>query len=232
MANEKLYKTLYGLEQEALIELWDIDLRPLGGDLLRFSNFVNEKEQPVTWKGVEYTAYPIQGEGFEMKSDGSPSRPKLSVSNMMGLVTAAIDRFDGMLGARVTRRLTVKQFLDAVNFEGGNPTADPTQEVTQTFEIERVSSWNRDVGVFELAAPSEADGATIPCRLMLPNTCRWQYRGEGCGYNGPPVADEFGQPTDDPKKDKCPGRLTDCQIRWGKTAVLPFGGFPGCDKVR
>ena len=50
---------------------------------------------------------------------------------------------------------------------------------------------------FVLATPTETDGALFPGRIMLANTCMWDYRGDECGYNGPAVADEFDNPTTD-----------------------------------
>ncbi|WP_407239594.1 phage minor tail protein L [Escherichia coli] len=38
---------------------------------------------------------------------------------------------------------------------------------------------------FVLATPTETDGALFPGRIMLANTCMWDYRGDECGYNGP-----------------------------------------------
>lgn len=62
MANE-----LPKLEQNALIELWEIDLRHISsnsdpaqkGELLRFHNGLNQGQQNVWWQGNENTK-PIQ----------------------------------------------------------------------------------------------------------------------------------------------------------------------------
>ena len=229
--NEVMLARLADIEQTALIDLWEIDLRPLGGELLRFCNQLNEKGNPVVWRGVEYTPYPIQGSGFEHSKSGGEARPKLTVSNLMGLVTAAAGQYQMMLGAPVLRRQTLARFLDAVNFEQGNPLADPEQEQISKFVVERLSSWDAETAVIELAVPSETDGATIPCRIMMAGNCCWLYRGDGCGYTGHAVADAMDMPTDDPAKDYCSGTLTGCRARFGKNAVLPFGGFPSSDKI-
>ena len=131
----------------------------------------------------------------------------------------------------MVRRQTYAKFLDSVNFQTGNPSADPTQEVVSKYVIERMVSMTSESATFELAAPSESDGALIPARLMFADTCQWQYRGEGCGYTGWAVADKFDMPTADPAQDYCSGTLTGCRARFGATAVLPFGGFPSADKV-
>lgn len=83
----KMLMALSELEQDCLIDLWELDLRRMGGELLRFCNFQNEKKQDIVWKGQTYTAYPIHAEGFELSGNGTANRPKLTVSNVMGLVT-------------------------------------------------------------------------------------------------------------------------------------------------
>lgn len=229
--SKKLLQSVSDVEQSALIDLWEIDLRPLGGELMRFCNLVNEKGESVTWRGQVYERYPIKAEGFEMRQGGADARPKLTISNAVGLVTAAADQYEMMLGAEVVRRQTLARFLDAVNFEAGNADADIEQERISKFVVERLSSWDRAAAVFELAVPSEADGSTIPCRPMQARVCVWQYRGDGCGYAGGAVADRLDMPTNDPNKDYCSGTLLGCRARYGKNAVLPFGGFPSSDKV-
>lgn len=97
--------------------------------------------------------------------------------------------------------------------------------------VERMVSLTAESAQFELAAPSEADGAVIPARLMLHDYCPFAYRGEACGYKGKPVADRFNMPTSDPLKDECSHQLLGCQARHGADAALPFGGFVGVDKT-
>lgn len=43
---------------------------------------------------------------------------------------------------------------------------------------------------YELSTPIDADKAVIPGRTILADVCQWQYRGDGCGYSGGPVATE------------------------------------------
>lgn len=224
-------QALSAAQQDVLVDLWQIDFREFGGQIFYFCNQVNELGNAVVWQGQAYEPYPIQADGFELTSQGAGNRPTLSVSNLLGFVTAAAEEFNQLVGVTVIRRQTYARFLDAVNFKSGNPTADITQEVVSKFVIERLSSLNAEMASFELAAPSESDGAIIPARIMLANTCCWQYRGEGCGYTGRAVADRFDMPTDDINKDDCSRCLTGCRARFGMTAVLPFGGLPSADKV-
>lgn len=226
-----MLKALTAAEQDVLVDLWEVDFRALGGQIHYFCNQVNEKSQSVVWKGQAYEPYPIQADGFELTAQGAGNRPRLTVSNIMGFVTGAAEQFNHFAGVAVTRRQTYAKFLDAANFTGGNPQADPAQEIVSKYLVERLVSMTAQTAVFELAAPSESDGAVIPSRVMLANVCCWQYRGEGCGYTGRPVADRFDMPTNDPKKDDCSRGLLGCKARFGEGAVLPFGGFPSSDKV-
>ena len=225
------------LVQTALVDLWEIDFRKLSGEVYRFCNFPNERGTNVVWKGYEYQTYPVMADGSEYTSQGASNRPPLTLANLMGFVTAAAESYNQMVGVPVKRIQTYERFLDAVNFVGGNPDADPMQEVVSLYIVERLVALNADQAVLELAYPAETDNALFPSRMMLANTCPWQYRGgvdgveSGCPYRGRAVADKFDMPTNDLSKDECSRTLLGCKARFGETAVLPYGGFISTDKV-
>lgn len=231
---ELTLKELPKLEQEALIELWEIDLShihssknpDLKGEIYRFHNGVSQTGQNIIWQGKEYQAYAIKADGFEISGQGPSNRPTLTISNLYGIITGVSAEFGQGVGGKVTRRLVYAKFLDSVNFENGNPKADPMQESVSFFIIEQLKQLNDEVAVFELALPAETDNARIPLLMITSDTCVWPYRSPECGYTGGPVADEYDKPTDDPKKDKCSHCLRGCRLRWGEDAILPFGGFP------
>lgn len=231
----KMVQELPKLEQGALIELWEIDLRHIPnsdgsdttGELYRFHNGVSQSRANIWWQGNEYQAYPIKADGFEISGNGPSSRPTLTVSNLYGIITGIAANFGQGLGGKVTRRLVYAQFLDARNFTGGkNRKADPTQEAVSYFIIEQLKSLDDEQATFELASPAETDNAKIPLLMITSDVCIWQYRSAQCGYTGGPVADEFDNPTSDRKKDKCSHCIRGCKLRFGDDAVLPFGGFP------
>lgn len=224
-------KKITELSQDALLELFDIDLSAFGGAVLHLHDGLNTLSDPVVWKGVTYQPYPIEADGFKLTGEGASNRPTLTVSNLFGLVTGIVESYQDAVGAIVTRRQVYASHLDAINFSGGNPTADPQAEIVSQYVIERLSSLNNQTASFELAVPSEADGVMLPRRIIVANTCAWTYRGEGCAYTGHAVADEYDQPTSDMSKDKCSKCLTGCRARFGDNAVLPFGGFVGVDKL-
>lgn len=232
---KKMTALLPELEQGALIELWDIDLRHItptngsntAGELYRFHNGLNQGRTNIWWQGNEYQAYPIKADGFEISGQGPSNRPTLTVSNLYGLVTGIVAHFGQGVGAKVTRRLVYAEHLDAKNFPGGvNPNADPNQEVRSYYIIEQLKSLDDQQATFELASPAETDNAKIPLLMITSDTCIWQYRSAQCGYTGGAVADEFDKPTNDLKKDKCSHCIRGCKLRFGDNAILPFGGFP------
>ena len=215
-------------EQSALVVLWEIDLTEVGGDRYFFCNEQNEKGEPVTWQGRQYQAYPIQGSGFEMNGKGASARPTLKVSNLHGMVTGMAEDLQSLVGATVVRRRVYARFLDAVNFVAGNPEADPEQELSDRWVVEQMSQLTAMTASFVLATPTETDGALFPGRIMLANTCMWDYRGDECGYNGPAVADEFDNPTTDIRKDRCSKCMRGCEMRG---MVANFGGFLSINKL-
>ncbi|WP_439259481.1 phage minor tail protein L [Lonepinella sp. BR2930] len=231
---EKMTALLPELEQDALIELWEIDLRHISsntdddmkGELYRFHNGLSQTKANIWWQGNEYQAYPIKAEGFEISGQGASNRPTLTVSNLYGIITGIAANFGQGVGAKVTRRLVYAQFLDARNFADGNSKADPMQENVSFYLIEQLKSLDDEQATFELASPAETDNARIPLLMITSDVCIWQYRSAQCGYTGKPVADEFDKPTSDKKKDKCSHCIRGCKLRFGDNAVLPFGGFP------
>ncbi|CDH01588.1 phage minor tail protein L [Xenorhabdus bovienii] len=219
------------LSQNAILNLYEIDLTAFGGDIYRFHDGLNGKLEPVAWQGMRYEAYPVEASGFEMNSKGPSARPKMIFANINGFITAINQDFNDALGAVVTRHQVPEIYLDAVNFPNGNPQADPTREAVSKYLIEQKQDSNADFVTYVLALPSETDGALIPARVIQADICSWQYRSADCGYDGPPVADEKDQPTTDPLKDRCSKKPAGCIKRYPRPQPMPFGGFLGANKL-
>ncbi|EJY5232546.1 phage minor tail protein L [Salmonella enterica] len=215
-------------EQSAKVDLWEFDLTAIGGERYFFCNEPNEKGEPLTWQGRQYEPYPIQAQDFEMTGKGTSPRPNLVVFNMFGLVTGMAEDLQSIIGASVVRHQVYRKFLDAVNFVEGNPDADPEQEAVARYSVEQLSELTTSTATFVLASPVETDGSVFPGRIMLAEICTFDYRGEECGYNGPPVADEFDKPTADPVKDKCSHCMKGCTMR---NNVLRAGFFASINKL-
>ncbi|MCT1586500.1 phage minor tail protein L [Morganella morganii] len=217
------------IEQSAMLDLYEVDLSRFGGNVYRFHDGMNGLLKPVIWQGNRYDPYPVQVTGLSMTAQGASARPKMTFANIDGLLTAINNDYDDALGAIVTRRQVMEQYLDAVNFPDGNNQADPSREAVQKFVIEQRENSDSDFVTYVLALPTETDNAQIPARVIQADICPWRYRGQDCGYDGPPVADEKDQPTNEPTKDQCSHKYRGCKLR--HSLVLPFGGFLGSNKL-
>lgn len=218
------------LDPGALVELFEVDATELGGDRLFFHAMT--KVGSVWWRGNEYHPWPVQAEGFARDSDRPPT-PTLRVANLEGSISVLCDVHDDLVGARVIRRRTFAKYLDARNFDEGNPSADPNQELPpESWFIERKVAETPESVEFELASVLDFNGVQLPRRQIVANMCPWAYRSADCGYMGPPVADLRDNPTSDPSQDMCGKRYASCKLRFPGDVEMPFGGFPAASLMR
>lgn len=216
------------------VTLFELDASMIGADQLLFHPHL--QSGPIFWQGQQYDPWPIECDGF-VRNSAQPASPTLRVSNIDASITALCLAFDDLVGAKLIRRQTLAQYLDASNFGGVNPTADPNEHFPdEIWYIERKSAENNETVEFELASAADLNGQQLPGRQIIPNACGWilrgGYRGPYCGYAGPPVADINDQPTSDPSKDVCGGRIASCKLRFGANNELPYGGFPAAGLIR
>lgn len=222
------------LDPGSLVELYTLDLTPLGGSLLRFHPGVSFNNANVVWQGDTYTRFPIQTEGFEFSGKGQLPRPTLRVSNVNGTLTAFIALYGDLVGAPLTRKRTFVKYLDAVNFVGGvNATADPTAFFPDdVFYVNQKTAETKEVIEFELSSVLDLAGVKLPRRQIIQNICPWVYRGAECGYAGGAVAKADDTATAVLGLDVCGKRLVSCALRFGATAELPYGGFPAAGLIQ
>jgi len=192
----------------------------------------------IIWDSNTYTALPIEVEGFEYNAEsGSLPRPTIRVSNLFGAITAILLNVNAttpgndLTGAKLTRIRTLVRYIDGANFTGGtNPygTPDTTAKLPdEVYYVARKVSENRDAVEFETAAVFDLAGIRAPKRQCNANLCPWIYKGSECGYAGSNYFDENDNTVSSSASDVCGKRLNSCQIRFGSTASLPFGAFPG-----
>jgi lambda family phage minor tail protein L len=125
-------------------------------------------------------------------------------------------------GATVRRIRTLKKFLD------GEAAADPNARFpTEIWYVDRKSNENRDLVEFELASKFDLAGVMLPQRQIIANVCQWKYRGAECGYTGSNYWNVNDQVVGTLAADVCGKRVESCKLRFGATAELPFGSFPG-----
>lgn len=214
----------------ALVEFYILDATPQGGGIHRFHPGVADGGRSVVWQALTYDPWPVQASGFEVDGTGRMPRPKLRVANVTGTLGALLKKTD-ITGAKVTRKRTLACYLDAVNFDGGNPGADPNEAFPDDlFFIEQKTEENRQFIEFELASALDIEGVRIPGRQFIRNCCLWEYRGPDCGYTGTAMFDEADQPVTDSAQDRCGKRLSSCKCRNGE-GPLNYGGFPACGRM-
>lgn len=220
----------------SVIELFVLELNTTQhgvSDTYRFHAGANmDSNGELVWAGNTYQRFPIEAEGFEYSGNGQLPRPKVRVSNILGTITAILLTLpSGLEGAKFTRIRTLARYIDAVNFPGGvNPygTPDPTAAFpSEVYFIDRKTAENRDVVEFELAAAFDLAGVRAPKRQCIANICQWVYRSAECGYTGSSYWDANDNVATTSAADVCGKRLSSCKLRFGDTAQLPFGSFPG-----
>jgi lambda family phage minor tail protein L len=211
----------------AVLELLVLDCTALGGAVYYLHNGVNEWGRDVVWQGQAYSRFPLEASGFERRGQGTQPRPSIRVANVSGLVGLLVRQSNDLVGASVVRIRVLARYLDAVNFLAGNPTADPTVELSrEVWVIERKVSENKLLVEFELASAADIIGCRLPRRQIIANSCPFIYRSAECGYSGGAVATLNDVATADLAQDRCSKRLSGCKLRFGTTGVLNFGGFP------
>lgn len=222
-------RDIQSLGSSALVELFMLDATLLGAPtVLHFHAGTNKLNLPVIWDGVTYSPLPIEAEGFDVTVKGTLPKPTLRVANIDGLFSAEVAMYNDLVGAKLTRKRTFSKYLDAANFPGGiNPDADPAQCFPdEIWFIDQKMTENKLVIEWALASPFDLEGVMLPRRQVIQNSCSWKYRGAECGYTGTSYFT-----TDDTAttlgNDVCGKRLSSCRARFGTSAALPFGGFPG-----
>ncbi|MCQ9618405.1 phage minor tail protein L [Paenalcaligenes niemegkensis] len=217
------------LEPGDVIRLFELDATELGGDIQRFHG--HKQDKPIIWQGNDYLPISIEVRGLAMATNKTTA-PSFVIGNEIGGVRGAVSAlclyFRDFVGAKLTVRETFKHYLDAANFPEGNPEASNEETISIWF-IEQKTSENAQQVAFELSSPADFQGQQVPTR-QITSRCGWairgEYRGESCGYTGPPY-DIEGNLTDDWESDKCNGLLrSGCKVRFGIDAELPFGGAP------
>lgn len=227
----------------ALVSLFQLDLRPLGGDLLYFSTSLDKTGSPagyteVVLDGEAYTFRPITVKGFEKRAEGPPPRPTMSIDNVTNLVTQLMRQHGNLIRAKLTRIRTLAQYLD------GGATPDPGQIMQpDVFIVSRKSAHNKIRVEFELRSALDLEGTNIPKPVLL-HTCmartrRWDPVAEDfvydttvmrCKYTGADYFNELEEPISDPANERFSKTLRCCEVRFPGES-LPMIAVPAADRV-
>lgn len=224
------------LELGQYVELFTLDITSLGGGVLYWTPARPKDGEAIIWQGNTYTSIDVKTEGFERSSTGPISMPKITIGNTDNMIGILISDYDDLLGCTVTRTRTLYEFLD------GQPAADPTaQWPLDIYKVERKASENKNEVVFELSAALDQESAMLPRHVCLRDTCMQIYRYYSggsfdyskatCPYVGTNYFNNEGVSVP-AALDVCGLKVSDCKLRFGANAELPYLGFPGMSKVR
>jgi lambda family phage minor tail protein L len=185
---------IMGIEQDVrkawhdgIVELFELDLSSLTGDnsdKYYFTKDIFPDGRKVRWKGKRYEPFPIEITGFETTTKGTIPQPELTVANVLGTLASVTNSLDDLVGAKITRRRTLGKYLD--NGVSPNPNEEFPEDV---YYIERKTSETNLTISWQLASKIDLEGLQLPRRVVTQNYCIWEYRGAGCEYAGPPIAD-------------------------------------------
>ena len=216
------------LVPDAMVVLFELKPPPsVSAQPMRFTGSGNG--QPLTFQGLTYDPWAVEGTGFESSSKGSAPRPKLTVSNIgmlpdgttvRGLFTGLVRQYQGLVGWTVTRRVTYAKFL-----AGGAYEASPEMHPEEIWLINRRESDDGATIVFELRSQLDMGGRKSP-GVLVTRYCPAHvlYRGSECGYLGVAMFDAHNQPVTDRSLDACSKEIRGCKCRGNERN---FAGFPG-----
>lgn len=226
------YEELAKINPSAIIELFELRLDSTlhgSSDVYRFHAGANAAVTGnIVFNSQAYSRIAIKGDGFEYSNTGTLPRPTLTISNLDNTMTAllllvnATTAGNDLGGAEVRRIRTLKKYLD------GESAADPNARFPEErWFVDRKASESRDSVTFELASKFDLAGQKIPKRQVIANVCQWKYRSSECSYTGTDYYDVNGNEVSTLAEDVCGKRVASCKLRFGDTAELPFGSFPG-----
>ena len=193
----KVARSLLDLQPTALLELFRVypDRVNKPNQWLGFHGGAIYSES-ILWQGFRYLPLSMESEGFDILGDGKLARPKIRVANQNNIITQLLQVHKDFKNASFIRKRVSVKFIDDENFEGGNPfgEADPKAELTdETWLMGRKTQESRLFVEFELNSPLDLESASVNPRSIVSKFCPWQYRGEGCRYQGQPIERSDGQ---------------------------------------
>ena len=121
-----------------------------------------------------YTAIPIRAEGFEINSDGAHSRPELTIGNIGNTLSGAIGNtpLEDLVGKRLTRRTTLRKYLA----DGSGDATPPIEYPKVTYILDQLKARTPISVTYELAAPFDVAGVTLPKRQVIAGACPFRYK--------------------------------------------------------
>jgi lambda family phage minor tail protein L len=233
-----------GLRPGDVVDLYTIDLNPIGYNAVLYFQQADAKGGSVWFGGKEYVPRPIKVSGFKKSSEDVPPEPTLLIGNVDKGGYALLNTYGELLGAKVTRTRTYAEFLDRLpDGVTANPNADSSASfLPEIWYIEQKGPSNRVQVSFRLKAITDLGDRQFPARQVLKHVCRREYRywdaatssfkystKNACPYASPTYFKRSGASTAIPAEDECGKDPGSCKLRFGEN--LPGWFFPGVSKV-
>lgn len=232
------------LHPPAKVTLFQLDLTPLGGQILYWTNSPILAGSPpvaqaVQFGGNSYVPVEMTWEGYAVSSRGSLPRPRIRIGNTLNGVTQLLLQYKNLKGATLTRIQTFATHLDS----GSEP--DVLQiYAPDVYKVARKTSHKRSAVELELRAAIDVEGIGIPKEQLVRN-CQAVYRrydpatgtfsyepsNAACPYTGDQAFDLNDMPTT-PANDRASKTLGCCRARFGQNGILPFHGAPAAGRVQ
>jgi lambda family phage minor tail protein L len=197
----------------------------------------------VTFGGQTYNPIDIKVSDFQTNAGGVLPTPKMQIGNSDDVMQGLVNTFGDLCGCELRRVRTFRRFLDGEVEQDGTAYVGP-----DVFRVERKSDENEVYIEWELSAAIDQEGKMLPGRQYLRDVCTLRYRiydptnplahPDGfvypavnpCPYTGAACFTSDGAATAT-ATDACGYKVADCKLRFGADASLPFGGFPGIQRV-
>ena len=150
------------------VELYILDGLAIGMPVLLYFTPNTAAGLNVSFQGQVYQPLPVQMEGIQKATDGQPPRPVLKVSNVTKYLQSYLTSYSDLVGARVTRKVTLRKYLDDGATPGNQLLSDETFVIDQKKQSRRLVE-------FTLTSPLDVSGQFIPARAVR----RSEFPGAG-----------------------------------------------------
>ena len=164
-----------------LIELFEVELDD--GSYAYFCADVNSNFQSVQFRDRTnpstirtYVALPMEFTGFEVSTEGTMNRPRITFANVLSSFEDTIGiSNEELIGKKIFRRRTLEKYL----YGNSGDSSPPLEYGIQSYVIDRKETETNLAIIFELASPFDLGTIKIPRRQIIPNACNWIYQGAG-----------------------------------------------------
>ena len=237
-----------------IIELFELDVTksliridelPADFSPIFYFTSANKHSTPIGFKNNTYSNINIDVDGFEWKSQESPPKPKLQISNLSNAIGILAFSLDNFIGAKFTRIVTLAKYC-YIETEAGikyqlldttlpfllENDDDIGMLIPDVFYVSRKTAHNHESLEFELTTVLDQQGKSLPSRIALRNHCTHTYRSFNtqtnsfndinndpnnvtCPYIGSTSYD-FKDNETTSNKDDCSRSLDSCILRFGK----------------